>query len=352
MSKSKPLPRCFMDFEQNNKALGRIIIELFYDITPKTCDNFRCLCLGNKGYGKETNIKLYYKNSIVHRVIKNFMIQMGDIQFGNGKGGESIYGSKFDDENFILKHDEPYLLSMANAGANTNGSQFFITVKPTPHLNGKHVVFGKVIKGMDIVDKISNVDTNLDNDRPIQRICIKKCGELVLIKKKSSVKVSDNESESNSDMETGSETDSHSDSDSNSDSDSSDDKRKRKKRKRNNEDRNDKHKINRKKKDNNDSNVTIGIHGYKMKGRGNFKYLNKYRHKYGNNNRNRYHSRDNNRYYNDKYRSSHSQYNTSYNKHNNYHRRRSRSRSHSRSNKDTKSSSKNGLNSLITVVNT
>jgi cyclophilin family peptidyl-prolyl cis-trans isomerase len=161
-------PIVFFDVSSNNQYLGRIIITLRADVVPKTVENFRSLCIGDRG--------LSYKGSIFHRVIPNFMLQGGDITNHNGTGGSSIYGPQFNDENFILKHTSSGILSMANAGPNTNSSQFFITTVSTPWLDGRHVVFGHVSEGLDIVKKIESLGS--ESGQTYQTITIDNCGQL------------------------------------------------------------------------------------------------------------------------------------------------------------------------------
>jgi cyclophilin family peptidyl-prolyl cis-trans isomerase len=161
--------KVFLDIAVDGESAGRIEIGLYGSTVPKTADNFKQLCLGSKGFG--------FKNSIFHRIIPGFMAQGGDITAGNGTGGKSIYGARFEDENFDIAHGGAGTLSMANAGPNTNGSQFFICTADTPWLNGKHVVFGKVINGMDVVRKMESKGSQATG-KPSAVVKIVDCGEL------------------------------------------------------------------------------------------------------------------------------------------------------------------------------
>jgi peptidyl-prolyl isomerase E (cyclophilin E) len=159
----------YFDIKIGNNNVGRIIMLLRNDVVPKTAENFRCLCTHEKGYG--------YQGSTFHRIIPDFMCQGGDFTNHNGTGGRSIYGKKFEDENFTLKHTNGGILSMANSGSNTNGSQFFLCTARTDWLDGKHVVFGNVISGMDVLKKMEKCGAR--SGTPTEKVIISACGELV-----------------------------------------------------------------------------------------------------------------------------------------------------------------------------
>uniref|UniRef100_A0A3Q1BUK5 Peptidyl-prolyl cis-trans isomerase E n=1 Tax=Amphiprion ocellaris TaxID=80972 RepID=A0A3Q1BUK5_AMPOC len=167
--KGRVNPQVYMDIKIGNKPAGRLRFLLRADIVPMTAENFRCLCTHEKGFG--------YKGSSFHRIIPQFMCQGGDFTNHNGTGGKSIYGRKFDDENFVLKHTAPGQLSMANSGSNTNGSQFFITTDKTDWLDGKHVVFGEMVEGMDVLRAMEAQGSK--DGKPKQKVIISDCGEYV-----------------------------------------------------------------------------------------------------------------------------------------------------------------------------
>ncbi|KAL8050398.1 hypothetical protein ABFX02_06G079900 [Erythranthe guttata] len=168
-------PKVFFDILIGKAKAGRVVMQLYADTTPKTAENFRALCTGEKGIGSSGK-PLHYKGSKFHRIIPDFMCQGGDFTRGNGTGGESIYGEKFADENFTKKHVKPGLLSMANSGPGTNGSQFFITTAKTTWLDGKHVVFGEVVDGYSVVKEMEKVGSQ--SGTTSAPVVIEDCGEI------------------------------------------------------------------------------------------------------------------------------------------------------------------------------
>ncbi|CDW88516.1 cyclophilin b [Stylonychia lemnae] len=167
--------KTFFDIEIDGQPAGRLVFGLFGNSVPKTTENFRALCTGEKGSGNSGK-PLHYKGSIFHRIIPGFMAQGGDFTSGDGRGGESIYGARFDDENFKLRHSRAGLLSMANAGPNTNGSQFFLTFKETPWLDGRHTVFGELLEGKELMRELEKIGTH--SGTPKKKVVVVESGEL------------------------------------------------------------------------------------------------------------------------------------------------------------------------------
>eukprot|EP00051_Salpingoeca_urceolata_P032956 m.18223 g.18223 ORF g.18223 m.18223 type:complete len:210 (+) comp5669_c0_seq2:2-631(+) len=166
-------PKVFMDVSIGSRPAGRLVFELFSDNVPKTAENFRVLCAEQR---EVAGTALTYKGSTFHRIINGFMAQGGDFTNHNGTGGVSIYGNKFPDENFVDRHTGRGKLSMANAGPDTNGSQFFITFTATPHLDGAHVVFGEVVEGDDVLDSLESVGSG--SGQPLEQVVVTDCGEI------------------------------------------------------------------------------------------------------------------------------------------------------------------------------
>jgi len=170
----------YLDVSINAQPAGRLLLQLHRAEVPKTCENFRALCTGERGVSKHNAVEeyqLHYQNSVFHRIVPDGWIQGGDIWYGRGNGGESIYGATFEDENFALKHDARGVLSMANRGRHSNGSQFFITLKPAPWMDTKYVAFGRVVEGTKVLEAMEAVECN--NERPIHEIKVVECGELI-----------------------------------------------------------------------------------------------------------------------------------------------------------------------------
>lgn len=168
-------PRAWIEISIGGFVQGRVVFELYDSILPKTCENFRALCTGEHGVGKATGVSLHYKGCSIHRVMKGVMIQGGDIPHHNGSG--SVFGDKFDDKAFLVSHSRAGMLSMANAGPHSNGSQFFVTCAPTPHLDKKHVAFGRVVSGMEVVRAVEAVNTTSSGEPSrSSRVLISDCG--------------------------------------------------------------------------------------------------------------------------------------------------------------------------------
>ncbi|CAD7678217.1 unnamed protein product [Nyctereutes procyonoides] len=165
----------FLDISIDFHPIGRLIFELYSDACPKTCRNFQVLCTGKAGYS-QSGIKLHYIGSVIHRVVPNGWIQGGDIAYGKGDDGESIYGPTFEDENFSIPHNKRGVLGMANKGCHSNGSQFYITLQPTPYLDKKYVAFGQLIEGTEVLQRLELVPT--ENERPKLRCIITDSGDL------------------------------------------------------------------------------------------------------------------------------------------------------------------------------
>lgn len=168
--------KVFLDIGIDDQPIGRIVIGLYGYVNPRTTENFRALCACDRGVGKVYGKPLCYKGSVFHRIIPDFMVQGGDITHGNGVGGESIYGEMFPDENFALTHHKPGILSMANGGPNSNGSQFFITTVKAPWLDGRHTVFGEVVEGMDVLKQVESAGST--TGRPFRKVVILDSGKL------------------------------------------------------------------------------------------------------------------------------------------------------------------------------
>lgn len=171
---AKARPRVWMEISIDGYPIGKMVFELYADIVPRTAENFRCLCTGEKGRGRSGK-QLHFMGSLFHRIIPDFMCQGGDFTASNGTGGESIYGGKFADENFQVEHTKAGLLSMANSGPGTNGSQFFITLRKTPHLDGKHVVFGELVEGMDVLLEMAKEGS--PSGKVSSKVVIRDCNE-------------------------------------------------------------------------------------------------------------------------------------------------------------------------------